>query len=599
MFRHVCGISSITELEKPMTGQPVLTRLLPAWGAVMLLLAGCHLPSSESKQQSDSPGPIDRNARYAVGPLSLPDSSGSPTLSQKGQLPVPTATVLPLPQVVEVARATSPESGLAVEVESSAKKQAAALTAGMPPPDEVQWQAASATGGISPLKTDLSLSGLHKPLYIREEHDVLPRVVIEQAEALPRIPLAPDRAQSVTTAAEPPIRPRAAVIPGVPIPANTSVAADPPAVLPPLPAASLANAPSLSVPAGPISMGGQSITFDALAKMVDGQLDGGPAAGCASCGDCGPGRPCTPGSHKCEPFPDDNPLLCALGMIYNTVCCPDPCYQPHWEPIADSAFFVDPARPISNTRLVWDAVNHFAYPDRAEFFWAAQPRGPAATDGLKAVPYINYNQLTLVTEIATGNASVAIAMPYRSWDAEPFAHSAAGFSDMSITAKTLLVDSELFLCSMQMRTYIPIGDVTKGLGDGHVSLEPGVIFGLRLTPTTFAQAEVQEWIPIGGDPNSQGAFLQWGLSINQLLWQPVKDVQFIGTLELTGNSYQAGQFTDPVLGPQKLSGENNVMLGNGYRLFFCNFDVGIAGNYAITGKYVAREAMQFDLRFRY
>jgi hypothetical protein len=287
-------------------------------------------------------------------------------------------------------------------------------------------------------------------------------------------------------------------------------------------------------------------------------------------------------------------------MVYETVCCPDPCYQPKWEPIADAAFFVDSARPISNTRFVWDYANHFAYPDRAEYFWAASPKGPSPTDAtLKAVPYLNYNQLTLVTEIATGSASVAIAMPYRSWDAEPYAHSAAGFSDMSITAKTLLVDSELFMCSMLMRTYMPIGNVTKGLGDGHVSLEPGLVFGLRLAPDTYMQAEVEEWIPIGGDTNSQGAFLQWGLSLNQLLWHPVEDARLIGTLELTGYSFQAGQYTDPIAGPQKLSGQNNMAVGTGLRMFFCKFDVGLAGNFGVTGKYMAREQMQFDMRFRY
>jgi hypothetical protein len=354
-----------------------------------------------------------------------------------------------------------------------------------------------------------------------------------------------------------------------------------------------------ALPAGPIAIGGQSVSFDALARMVDANGGGSGEVGCASCGDCGPGRPCAPGAQKCEPFPDGNAFTRAMGLIYEIVCCPDPCYQPKWEAVADSAFFVDPARPISNTRFEWDYFNHFAYPDRAEYFWAAQPKGPAPTDSLKAVPYLNYNQLTLVTEIATGSASVAIAMPYRSWDAEPFAHSAAGFSDMSITAKTLLVDSELFLCAMQMRTYVPIGNVTKGLGDGHVSLEPGIIFGLRVTPTTFLQAEVEEWIPLGGDTNSQGAFLQWGLSLNQILWQPVQEVKVVGTLELTGYSFQAGQYTDPALGPQKLSGENNVAIGNGYRVFFGKFDVGLAGNFGVTGKYMAREQMQFDLRFRY
>jgi hypothetical protein len=588
-------------MEKPMTGQPEILRLLPIWGAAICFLAGCQLSPTESKQ---SPmvvaGPVDTRAIYAAGTWVQLNSSATKQVNPVVAQSSPNPTALPLPRVVEVARATAP-AGPTVVPDPTPQQQPEALVSGIPPPDDLKWVAVTSGGTVIPVGLS-KLPRLRAPILIREESDSPTMSLTEPLENLPVIPVASETTPSSTLTREPPIRvtaPPSTLFPVVPFPSVPT--SQSPAQLPSLPTAALVSNSSGSVPSGPIVLGGQALTFDALAKMVDANGGGASEVGCSSCGDCGPGRPCAPGGQKCEPFPDGNAFTRAAGIIYEIVCCPDPCYQPKWEPIADSSFFVDPARPISNTRFEWDYANHFAYPDRAEYFWAASPKGQAATDGLKAVPYLNYNQLTLVTEIATpgGASSVAIAMPYRSWDAEPFATSAAGFSDMSITAKTLLVDSELFLCSMQMRTYVPIGNVTKGLGDGHVSLEPGLIFGLRLTPDTFLQAEVQEWIPIGGDTNNQGAFLQWGLSINQALWQPVKDVKLIGTLELTGYSFQAGEFTDPVLGPQKLSGQNNMAIGNGYRVFFGKFDVGLAGNFGITGKYMAREEMQFDLRFRY
>ena len=76
-------------------------------------------------------------------------------------------------------------------------------------------------------------------------------------------------------------------------------------------------------------------------------------------------------------------------------------------------------------------------------------------------------------------------------------------------------------------------------------------------------------------------------------------MKLIGTLEVSGYSFQAGEYTDPYGGPTKLSGENNLAVGNGFRLFFGKFDIGVAGNYGITGKYMAREQFEFDLRFRY
>ena len=69
---------------------------------------------------------------------------------------------------------------------------------------------------------------------------------------------------------------------------------------------------------------------------------------------------------------------------------------------------------------------------------------------VKSIPYVDYHELNLITEI--GNAGVQIAMPYRAVNSSPFGPDGAGFADMSITAKTMLLDSELALFGFQMRT---------------------------------------------------------------------------------------------------------------------------------------------------
>jgi len=292
-----------------------------------------------------------------------------------------------------------------------------------------------------------------------------------------------------------------------------------------------------------------------------------------------------------------------IGLIYSCVCCPDPCYQPRWEPLTDTAFFVDAVRPKTSTRIRWDSGYHFAYPDRGEFFFArddGKGKGPKSTSGLNGIPFVNYNDLMLITEIANGPAGVQVAIPYRSVDGAGFGFGAAGFSDMYITAKTMLLDSELALFGFQFRTYIPIGNAGKGLGTGHVSLEPGLNFGVRLAPDTYLQYQVKEWIPIGGDKDYMGANLQWGVSLNHVLWRPIKDVQLIGTLETTGISFQDGEFTDPVLGPQQLKGRTSAAIGPGMRLFFCDtFDLGVGWQHAITGNYLIHDQTRFELRYRY
>jgi len=54
-----------------------------------------------------------------------------------------------------------------------------------------------------------------------------------------------------------------------------------------------------------------------------------------------------------------------VGLLYESLCCPDPCYQPKWMPLADSAFFTDSARPVSHSRLRWEYGPEARLMDRA------------------------------------------------------------------------------------------------------------------------------------------------------------------------------------------------------------------------------------------
>lgn len=424
-------------------------------------------------------------------------------------------------------------------------------------------------------------------LPIRPASAVQPKSV-SPGEFLPPIPALPDA---------PPLKPKAAAPP--PTSDAPPVALPPPSVLPPL----TASPPT----AGLIDINGRPVTFDALSKLVDGTAcsscgGGMSAGGCSTCGDCG-GPQCRPGGKRCEPFPAHTAAGRVIGLIYSSVCCTDPCYQPRWEPLADASFFADAVRPKTSTRFRWDYASHFAYPDRGEYFFAradGKGKGPKAFGALKAIPYADYNDLILVTEVGMGNAGVQIAVPYRSVNSTPFGADGAGFSDLTITAKTLLLDSELALFGFQMRTYVPVGQTGKGLGTGHVSLEPGLNLGLRASSDTYLQAQVVEWIPLGGDKDYQGAHLRWAASINHILWRPIRDVQLIGTLETTGISFQDGLFTDPALGPTHLAKRTSAAIGGGLRLFFCDtFDIGVGWQHGMTGKYLIRDQVRFETRYRY
>jgi hypothetical protein len=148
---------------------------------------------------------------------------------------------------------------------------------------------------------------------------------------------------------------------------------------------------------------------------------------------------------------------------------------------------------------------------------------------------------------------------------------------------------------------LPTGNFTKGIGTGHVSLEPSLLGSLKLTPDTYLQAQVAEWIPLGGDTNYQGAILHYHLSANQVLWRLLPDVPLIGTLEFNGYSFQNGQFTDPVLGAfQQSSGDTYLSLGPGLRMVVCNkIDFGLGTAFAVGDHHGPGQWYRAEFRWRF
>src|SRR5262249_40650890 len=101
------------------------------------------------------------------------------------------------------------------------------------------------------------------------------------------------------------------------------------------------------------------------------QLDGhsfSESGGCAS-GNCIPGRgPCYLPGHACDTQACNTVVGAFLTNLYQSICCPDPCYQPKWEPEAYASFFADYARPRTVTRIRYDNLENMTRPDRNQFW---------------------------------------------------------------------------------------------------------------------------------------------------------------------------------------------------------------------------------------
>jgi hypothetical protein len=377
-----------------------------------------------------------------------------------------------------------------------------------------------------------------------------------------------------------------------------------------------------------------------------GGLLGGPpegfeagSAGCAAC--CIPGR-----FHCCSPCCGDTCFGRILCGLYECVCCPDPCYEPHWCATANAAFFTDGARPITQMDLKFNGMYDIQHPDRAEFLIPASgavknfaSKGvngivnpcfrSALGKGLLCIPAsADINEISLYTEGAIDRVGIFIEMPYRSFDPTPSAADPliganccheSGFGDMIIGTKTLLLDCELLQIAFQFKTFIPIGNFLQDLGVGHVSLEPALLFALKLAPDTYLQAEVAYWIPIGGDPLYEGDVFHAHVSLNHILWRILPDVQLIGTLEANAWSVGGGNYTAPFLAPVggsagttpevlrnglgaiPVSATTNIFsAGPGIRLNICDrIDFGVGTAFALTGPRWAREQVRAEFRWRF
>jgi hypothetical protein len=325
--------------------------------------------------------------------------------------------------------------------------------------------------------------------------------------------------------------------------------------------------------------------------------------GGGGCGCCNGGNPCVPGKRPCAPCEARTFLGRCTCALYECICCPDPCYEPRWLAVANSAFFVDAVRPQTQQRLRYEGGFHVVRPDRATYFWARADglgAGPTPTPPLKAVKGVDYNDARLYTETAAERISLFVELSYRAVESQGGPH-AAGFGDMNLGTKTLLYDCELFQLGFQFKTYFPTGDTPRGLGNGQFALEPSLLLGVKLGPQTYYQGQLAEWIPLSGDPRYQGSILQYAMSLNQVLCRPLPDVPIIGTLEYSTWYFQAGAFTDPVFGSlQKAGHQVYDYVGPGIRMVVCDkIDFGVGSLISLRQVHWGDPTLRAEFRWRF
>jgi hypothetical protein len=336
-----------------------------------------------------------------------------------------------------------------------------------------------------------------------------------------------------------------------------------------------------------------------------GAADGGALHD--SMGGCASGT-CIPGRQACYPPPHDSDSICGafLANLYQCLCCPDPCYQPHWEPAANASFFADYARPRTVTRIRYDNLNDMRTPDRNQFFMQNVNVSPTRMGGNKFTPGARLQQVSLYQEVAGEKGSLFINVPYNQVNSN-WQPTQAGFGDLNFGIKSMMFDCEMLQLAFQFRTYMPTGTSMNNLGTGHISLDPSILASLKLTPTTYLQSQLGNFIPIGfgGSTGKQlaGGVLYWFSSLNQVLWYATPNSPLIATLEMDLWGFQNGGYTQAVNSGGtpfvvQHSGVSYFNIGPGLRQVICDrMDIGAAITFATTTPHWAEPWFRFEARF--
>jgi hypothetical protein len=265
-----------------------------------------------------------------------------------------------------------------------------------------------------------------------------------------------------------------------------------------------------------------------------------------------------------------------------------------------SVGYIDPAALADQVRLRADGGTGFRAPSRAEFFYAqGQPGGPGLPRPERNIDFQDY---TLYLEKTLDPSWALFAEGGGRYLNPDLNANARGWSDLNVGFKYSILSDEESAFTFQLRAYLPTGITERGLGTGHVSLEPALLGFMRLTDDLGVAAELRLWQPVAGT-NFAGSVLRYGLGLRYDLWQG-EEWKLAPTAEAIGWSVLGGR--ESQLLPSGLgqvngaAGTHIVNLKLGARLDL-NDQVGFYLGYgvAVTGERWYSDIARLEFRWLY
>jgi hypothetical protein len=202
--------------------------------------------------------------------------------------------------------------------------------------------------------------------------------------------------------------------------------------------------------------------------------------------------------------------------------------------------YIDSAIIGNQIRLRYDTAYKDLHPERGEFIYAAEaPRGPGLPQPERR---IDYQDISLYAEYAfADNFSAFAELPVRfaNFEVNP---DHWGLSDLKLGAKYAWVNNSETVLTSQLRVYVPTGNVHQGLGNGHTSLEPGLLLYELLTEELALEAELKYWVAVGGTEGIEGSLIRYGLGLHYDIYRDC-DMKITPVIELVGWTFLSGAKT--------------------------------------------------------
>lgn len=199
--------------------------------------------------------------------------------------------------------------------------------------------------------------------------------------------------------------------------------------------------------------------------------------------------------------------------------------------------YIDSAAIQNQVRFRADATYGANKINRGEYIWAwpsAVSNGPPNVES-----NVDYQKFSAYFEYALfSNASAFFEAGVLSLNPE-INQNTSGVGDIQAGFKYGIVQECDTLVTFQMKFYADNADAARGLGTGHFSVEPGLLF-LHQTDYVVLEGELKHWASIDGTDPFEGSLIQYGLGASSSL-EPWGLPEVRPVVELVGWTFVNGR----------------------------------------------------------